>query len=547
MKALKCFFAAALVLALCLGLMPGAFAESGEKIPYGELEWDELMDRLLTDYRIKPEFVAAGYLNLETGEEHYLNGDDYMLTGSMYKVPLCMYFTEHLAAGDIDWSIYESHFTFEEKRDSVLINSSNEDAIFLTNMIGGYTEFRRLTADYMGVDPDEELRNINNFENWYTAREFIHCLELLYREQERFPDIIETMQKATPNRFFKLNEPRFKIAHKYGEWKDDLNGGPSCLNDCGLAFTRQPIAMVLFTRGQNNAEEFISDFATAMCEYTEARAAAAAATPEPSPEPTPEPFPAQTPAAAESAAVTAAASTAHQTSLLLPAAFVGLFLLLGLIAILVLCVKHKLRFFSLFLALVVSAAAMLLAAAGTQLGTLYAKPSGDPQAAVRAFFDAHCAGDYDTAYDQLRDYADLGLAVPPSTPAGQKVYEALHKSFSYELEGDCVTDKLDAKQSVRMTYLNLPAMEGEVEAETKHQIEEIVNARTTSEVYDENKRYRPEVTEEAYLAALDTVLAHAEDYYTQESFTLDLTYTDGRWQLLTSPALLRALNGGTAA
>ena len=245
--------------------------------------------------------------------------------------------------------------------------------------------------------------------------------------------------------------------------------------------------------------------------------------------------------------MTAAASTAHQTSLLLPAAFVGLFLLLGLIAILVLCVKHKLRFFSLFLALVVSAAAMLLAAAGTQLGTLYAKPSGDPQAAVSTFFDALCAGDYDTAYDQLRDYADLGLAVPPSTPAGQKVYEALHKSFSYELEGDCAADKLDAKQSVRMTYLNLPAMEGEVEAETKRQIEEIVNARTTSEVYDENKRYRPEVTEEAYLAALDTVLAHAEDYYTQESFTLDLTYTDGRWQLLTSPALLRALNGGTAA
>ena len=240
-------------------------------------------------------------------------------------------------------------------------------------------------------------------------------------------------------------------------------------------------------------------------------------------------------------------STAQNSSLLFPAVFVGLFLLLGLIAILVLCLKHKLRFFSLFLALVVSAAAMLLAAAGTQLGTLYAKPSGDPQATVTAFFDALCAGNYDAAYEHLRDYADLGLAVPPSTPAGQKLYEALHRSFAYELEGDCVTDKLDAKQSVRMRYLNLPAMEGDVEAETKRQIEEIVNARTTSEVYDENKHYRPEVTQEAYLAALDAVLAHAEDYYTQESFSLDLTYTDGRWQLLTSPALLRALNGGTAA
>ena len=542
MKALKFILAAALVLALCLGLMPVAFAESGEKIPYGELEWDELMERLLAAYNIKREFIAAGYLNLETGEEHYINGDDYMLTGSMYKVPLCMYFTEHLAAGDIDWSPYESHFTFEEKRDNVLINSSNDDAMFLSNMIGGYTEFRRLTADYMGVDPDEELAHINNYQNWYTAREFIHCLELLYREQERFPGIIETMQKATPNRFFKLNEPRFKIAHKYGEWKDDINGGPTCLNDCGLAFTKQPIAMVLFTRGQSSAEEFISDFATAMCEYTEARVI-----PPQVPEVTPvaELVPVVT--AVPASAADAAVIRTDNTSLLLPVAFVGLFLLLGLIAILVLCAKYKLRFFSLFLALVVSAAAMLLAAAGTQLGTLYAKPSGDPQATVSTFFDALCAGNYDEAYTQLRDYADLGLAVPPSTPAGQKVYEALHKSFSYELEGDCTTDMLDAKQSVRMTYLNLPAMEGDVESETKRQIEDIVNSRSISEVYDENKRYRPEVTEEAYLAALDTVLAHAEDYYTQESFTLDLTYTDGRWQLLTSPALLRALNGGTTA
>lgn len=546
MKALKLLIAAALVLALCLGLMPGASAEGGEKIPYGELEWDELMERLLSDYGIKPESVAAGYLNLETGEEHFLNEDEYMLTGSMYKLPLCMYFTEHLASGDIDWSLYESHFSYEEKRDNVLINSSNDDAGFLCDMIGGYTEFRRLTADYMGVDPDEELRNINNYENWYTAREFIHCLELLYREQERFPGIIETLQKAMPDRFFKLNEPRFKIAHKYGEYKDPVNGGPSCLNDCGLAFTRQPIAMVLFTKGQHNAEEFLSAFATAMCEYTEARAAAPTPTPEPEPTATPEPVPTEAPAAA--APVPAAAvSTAQNSSLLFPAVFVGLFLLLGLIAILVLCLKHKLRFFSLFLALVVSAAAMLLAAAGTQLGTLYAKPSGDPQATVTAFFDALCAGNYDAAYEHLRDYADLGLAVPPSTPAGQKLYEALHRSFAYELEGDCVTDKLDAKQSVRMRYLNLPAMEGDVEAETKRQIEEIVNARTTSEVYDENKHYRPEVTQEAYLAALDAVLAHAEDYYTQESFSLDLTYTDGRWQLLTSPALLRALNGGTAA
>lgn len=540
MKALKTLVAAVIALALCLGLTSGAFAETDEKIPYGELDWDALMERLLADYSISADSIAAGYLNLETGEEHYINGDDYMLTGSMYKLPLCMYFTEHLALGEIDWSDYEAHFSYEEKRDNVLIDSSNTDAEFLYDMLGGYTKFRELTADYMGVDAEEEISNINGYENWYTAREFIHCLRLLYNEQERFPGIIETMQKAMPDRFFKLNEPRFKIAHKYGEYKDPVNGGPSCLNDCGLAFTKQPIAMVLFTRDTHSAEEFLSAYATAMCEYTEAKAAPVP-TPEPTPKPTPEPTPAPTP---EAEPVEAAA--AAPTPPLVPAAFVGLFLVLGLAAILVLCFRYKARFFTLFLSLLVSAAAMLLAAVGLRAGTIYAKPSGNPQETVTAFFDAVCSGNYDAAYEQLRDYADLGLAAQPSTPAGQKVYEALHRSFSYALEGESRTDKLDAKQTVRFTYLNLPSMESDVEAETKRQIENIVNSRSVSQVYDENKHYRPEVTEEAYLAALDTVLANAESYYTEESFDLSLTYTDGRWQLLTSPALLRALNGGTA-
>ena len=65
-------------------------------------------------------------------------------------------------------------------------------------------------------------------------------------------------------------------------------------------------------------------------------------------------------------------------------------------------------------------------------------------------------------------------------------------------------------------------------------------------IYDENKHYLPSVTEEAYLAALDSVLEHAETYYAELDLELSLTYTDGRWQILTSPALLRALNGGTA-
>ena len=52
---------------------------------------------------------------------------------------------------------------------------------------------------------------------------------------------------------------------------------------------------------------------------------------------------------------------------------------------------------------------------------------------------------------------------------------------------------------------------------------------------------------EDFLAALDAVLAHADQYYTEDELALSLTYTDGRWQMLMSPELLRALGGGTGA
>ena len=175
---------------------------------------------------------------------------------------------------------------------------------------------------------------------------------------------------------------------------------------------------------------------------------------------------------------------------------------------------------------------------------MYAKPSGDPVQTVTRFLDAVCSGSYPAAYIELRDYADLGLSETPSSPAAQRIQQALHESYSYSLAGDCRTDKLEAVQPVRFTYLDLARLEQAVADETQRQAETIVQSRSVSEVYDENRRYRPEVANEAYLGALNVVLQNAPAYYAETQFDLSLAYTDGRWQILASPALLRALAGG---
>ena len=532
MKAFQRIFAAVFALLLCLSLCTGALA-AGESDP----DWDTVSAAVLEKYGLGEYEIYAGYRNLVTGEEHYIRGDEYAVAASMFKVPLCMYATEELHNGNIDWSVYEQYFSFDSVMEDILIDSSNERAYFLCDtFLGGYNEFRVKTAHYYGVEPGSEPME-QTMVNMYTPREFINCLDLLYREPERFPNIIETMQKAMTDRFFKLNEPRFRIAHKPGWIAEDL-----ILNDCAICYTTQPIAIVVFSRGSATSEEFLSAWCTAMCEYTEKLANKPSPTPEPTPAPVPAtPVPVVTPAPASAAS---AAPDRVQLPMIVPAVAIGAFLLIGLIVTIVLCVKYRARFIGLFLALVLSAAAMALSAAGVYYGTVYAKPSGDPAQSVTRFLDAICTGNYPAAYTELRDYSDLGLAETPSSPAGQRIQQALHESYSYSLAGECRSEKLEAVQPVRFTYLDLARLEQAVADETQRQAEVIVQSRSVSEVYDENRRYRPEVANEAYLAALNVVLQNAPSYYAETQFDLSLAYTGGRWQILASPALLRALAGG---
>ncbi len=576
MKRLKTLLALLLAAALLAGIGLQAAADdavpaesaapeapaSDEPAEVPARDWDGIVRDLLDTHKASESQVTLGYLNLVTGEEHYLNGDEHMIAASMFKLPLCMYYTELLKTGQTTWDEQKEGCTYKYVQDNVLLFSDNREAERLWEKLGGYGNFRRLTAGYMGTEPEEITGLIEQY-NEFTARQFITCLKLLYTENERFPDVLETMKMAMPERYFRLNERRYPIAHKFGFNSATMPGEETVVNDCGIVFGPQPFALVCFTRNMRSGEQILADYCTAMCDYTdslyaaqqeadakaaaEAAAAAAAAVTEP---PAPEPVPAEepaTPLAALLARLSAFLPDMPDNLPLIPLAFVVLFAVLGLIAILRLSLRFRARFFPLLLSLLVSAAAMLLAIAGLYNGTVYARPSGDPALTVTRFFDDLCAGNYAAACEQLRDYADLGLDVTPSTAAGRRICDALHESYSYELVGEPEIKMLDAVQKVRFRYLALPSIEADAAAETQRQVGIIVDSSNPGDVYDADRHYLPEVAERAYLAALDAVLAQPEKYYTEDELTLSLTYTDGRWQMLMSPELLRALGGGTGA
>ena len=544
MNILKKAIAAAAALTLCLSLGFSALADGDDDALYAGKTWEEVVDRVLEECDVSRDHITAGYCNLVTGEEHYINGDEYKTAASMYKLPLNMYFTDLIQSGQFDWDSYYPNVTYEYVRDASLIYSDNDWSMFLwsSSVIGGYSKFRELTAPYMGVDLNDVPDNYYS-DNIYTARQFINCLKLLYNEQDRFPGIIETMQQTEQERFFMLREPRFKIAHKYGYISEN---GHSFMNDCGLAFTSQPIALVMFTDNVDNAEELLTAYCTAVCEYTNYTVANPPATP--TPEPTAEPTP-TVPAVTASADPTPVSATpeSEPAKTATPFAaflFIALFLAGGVIGAIKLKKKYNASLTLTLIAVLLCAAGMLLAVAGCFGGTVIAKPTGEPQDAVTGFFDSLIAGNYTAAYDRVRDYTSLGLENEPSTESGKMAYAALHASYGYELIGSAEVDKLDAAQKVSFTYLSLPALEAAVADETQTQLKHLVQQLPSSEVYDQNNNYLPEVTERAYLQALELVLEHAADYYTTEEISLALNYTDGRWQLIMNNSLLKALNGG---
>ena len=97
MKLLKRILAAAALLCLLLYLSPAAFADNEDL--YKNKTWDQVIEEFFQRYDVDEDGISLGYYNMVTGEEHYFNGDQYMVAGSMFKVPLNMCFTEKILNG----------------------------------------------------------------------------------------------------------------------------------------------------------------------------------------------------------------------------------------------------------------------------------------------------------------------------------------------------------------------------------------------------------------------------------------------------------------
>ena len=224
---------------------------------------------------------------------------------------------------------------------------------------------------------------------------------------------------------------------------------------------------------------------------------------------------------------------------------IAVLMFLAAIALVVYRRHNRINLFWALLAILLSGGAMLMAVVGSSVGTIYANPSGDPRSSVTEFFDALVTGDYETAYSLMDDYSDLGLASEPGTEAGKLIYDALKQSYHYELIGSCETEMIQATQRVSLRYLDVAAVNSQLDELTAKKLKILVQTLDHDQVYDEEDNYLPEITQQAYIQALEQALKDARSCYTTVEFDVSLKYSGGKWLVHTAPELLTALSGGT--
>lgn len=264
-----------LILVVMLSQVPYASADSilnaldaAEFDRTADDAWDKYVDLLLEYTNTKnldeKKKLSFGYYNFSTGEEYYYNGDEYMVAASLYKVPLNMIF-----ADGQDPESYAGGIKLKDYQFDTLHHSSNELAQNLWTILGGYDVFKIKAKPYLMDDVDEEVPYNFNFDNIFTARQFIHCLRILGSEPGRFPDILECMKITKEDTSFKRDVQWCEIASKNGYYSDSFSH--TVVNDMGIVYTTQTFAIVMMTDNLVNPSDVLADYCTLMCDYTNTR------------------------------------------------------------------------------------------------------------------------------------------------------------------------------------------------------------------------------------------------------------------------------------
>ncbi len=248
---------------LCLcGLSLPAFAQesSGETKIFDEAELQRIVDGIIEEKQLNPERVSIGYCYTATGDTWFYNEDKWYYSASMYKVPLMMLLAEEEAAGKIDRDTPIKNLPLGEAEELILTYSHNDYAHLMMSYFGTEPDCRDLYKQYSDLPDDYYISDFRDY-SYFTAHFMTDVMKTLYFENERFPNIVESLLPAQQGHYLKSGISDYEVAQKYGALKE-FN------HTAGIVYTPNPFILVVMTEYCAIPEAVIGEFGKQMTDYT---------------------------------------------------------------------------------------------------------------------------------------------------------------------------------------------------------------------------------------------------------------------------------------
>lgn len=238
---------------LCFFLLP-------QQAVATDLTLDETITTLQTEYGLTEENFSLCYYNTVTAETYMFAPDHWMIAGSTYKLPLNMYYYEQEAAGAIAPDTNIGGHTLAEIHYESIVNSNNELSETLIHHFTSFRAYKEAMFAHYGGLTTEGLDEIVWSKNYFTTRYMCNTLRYLYENSAHFTQLLDYLQQAQPNAYFKKYVTQYQIAHKYGSY-----GGAE--NDVGIVYTAEPYLLAVYTYGLSDGEEVVARVNEAICKY----------------------------------------------------------------------------------------------------------------------------------------------------------------------------------------------------------------------------------------------------------------------------------------
>ena len=212
---------------------------------------------------------SVGFVSIQSGEEWYYNGDEWMHPASVYKVPVAMLLAEQEYAGEIEQdTVLANGKTVGMLEYLSLVMSDNESAEEIVFHLGGGVSDKCAPMAMKYADLPEDYYDKRFFTNsYYTARYISQVMQTLAKNPEQFPHVIDFLKEAEPEEYGRFMAEGREKAMKYGAATD--SHGKS-LNTCsGIIFTEEPVVVTVFLRQVWTFKDVMYDVGSMLADYAD--------------------------------------------------------------------------------------------------------------------------------------------------------------------------------------------------------------------------------------------------------------------------------------